>query len=103
MFAAIGAQIVVADRDPTSLTSAWPEGTAKAVLTADVSDEEACDALVAHAIEVMGAIDGVFHSAGVSDVVAPALEIKIADWQRVVDINLRGHVPYLPRSRAPHD
>ncbi len=90
MFAAIGAQIVVTDRDAAALAAAWPEGTAKGVQTADVTDERACDDLIACAVDIMGAVDGVFHSAGVSDVVAPALEIRIADWQRVVDINLRG-------------
>lgn len=90
VFAAIGAQVVVADRDAAALKAAWPDGTAKGVQTADVTDERACDALISHAVDVMGAVDGVFHSAGVSDVVAPALELKIDDWQRVVDINLRG-------------
>jgi NAD(P)-dependent dehydrogenase (short-subunit alcohol dehydrogenase family) len=90
LFAAIGAQIVVADRDAAALTAAWPDGTAKGVQTADVTDESACDALISRAVDILGAVDGVFHSAGVSDVVAPALELKIADWQRVVDINLRG-------------
>src|SRR3546814_494016 len=45
---------------------------------------------MASANALLGGIDGVFNSAGVSDVVAPALEVAIADWQRVTDINLRG-------------
>lgn len=90
MFASIGAQIVVADRDAAALATEWPEGTANGMRTAEVTDEAACDALIEYAAEVMGAVDGVFHSAGVSDVVVPALQLKIDAWQRVVDINLRG-------------
>ena len=90
LFASIGAQIVVADRDAAALAAAWPDGTAAGMQTADVTDEAECDALIKQAVEMMGAVDGVFHSAGVSDVVVPALELKIDDWQRVMDINLRG-------------
>lgn len=90
VFASLGAQIVVADRDAAALTAAWSDGTAQGVQAADVTKEKDCDALISRAFEVMGAVDGVFHSAGVSDVVAPALELKVDDWQRVVDINLRG-------------
>jgi NAD(P)-dependent dehydrogenase (short-subunit alcohol dehydrogenase family) len=90
IFAASGAQIVVADRDATALADAWRDGAAASSHATDVTDEQACDDLISRAVEAMGAVDGVFHSAGVSDVVAPALELKVADWQRVVDINLRG-------------
>jgi NAD(P)-dependent dehydrogenase (short-subunit alcohol dehydrogenase family) len=41
---------------------------------------------------MLGGLDGVFNSARTSDVVAPATEIAIDDWQRIVDLNLRGSV-----------
>ncbi len=89
IFADLGARLVVADRDSDGLAKAWPASRAVAQAT-DVTDEAACDRLVARAAEALGGIDGVFHSAGVSDVVAPAIDLAIDDWQRVVDINLRG-------------
>lgn len=86
LFADLGAQLVAADRDGAALATAWPE-RARA---ADVADEAACEALIADALTLLGGLDGVFHCAGISDVVAPALELSVEDWQRVVDVNLRG-------------
>jgi NAD(P)-dependent dehydrogenase (short-subunit alcohol dehydrogenase family) len=88
--AASGAEIIVADRDHAALTAAWSDLTLARLVVTDVVDEAACDRLIEAAQDVLGGIDGVFHCAGISDVVTPALQIDAADWQRVVDVNLRG-------------
>lgn len=90
LFQKLGADLVVADRDVAALDAAWPDLPPTRRQTVDVVDEKACEALMAEANALLGGIDGVFNSAGVSDVVAPAIELDIADWQRVTDINLRG-------------
>lgn len=89
-FAGEGATVIVADRDADALERSWGDLSAALRVTTDVVDEAGCDALVAVALDHAGGLDGVFHCAGISDMVAPALEIDAADWQRVVDVNLRG-------------
>lgn len=89
-FLGAGAQVVVSDRDEALLQEAWQHRNPAALLRLDVTDESECEAAVAKSAEALGGLDGVFNSAGVSDVVAKATEIAIDDWQRVVDINLRG-------------
>jgi NAD(P)-dependent dehydrogenase (short-subunit alcohol dehydrogenase family) len=90
LFKELGAEIVVADRDLAALVRAWPDlPTARRQLV-DVVDEVACELLMASANTLLGGVDGVFNSAGVSDVVAPAMQVGIDDWQRVIDVNLRG-------------
>lgn len=89
-FMAFGGQVVVSDRDERMLAEQWGDLLSDRVQRLDVIDPEQCDTVVSAAIGAMGGLDGVFHSAGISDVVAPALEVRIDDWQRVVDINLRG-------------
>lgn len=84
-----GATIVVTDRDSAALAKHWDTLPDKHCIAADVTDAAACENLV-NSIAEDGGLDGVFHCAGVSDVVTPALEIAPEDWQRVVDINLRG-------------
>jgi NAD(P)-dependent dehydrogenase (short-subunit alcohol dehydrogenase family) len=90
VFRELGAEIVVADRDEKALDAAWPDLEVGRRHTVDVVDETACEAMFAEANAAMDGIDGVFHAAGVSDVVAPAAELDVADWQRIVDVNLRG-------------
>jgi len=89
LFAQEGAELTVADRDGAALAAAWPDLPAAQRVTVDVVNERDCEGLMAIAAGASG-LDGVFHCAGVSDVVAPALELASDDWQRVVDINLRG-------------
>lgn len=90
LFIREGADLVVSDVDAVGLAATWKALPADRRVPADVVDEGASEDLVDAAVEVMGGIDGVFHCAGISDVVAPALEIGLDDWQRVVDVNLRG-------------
>lgn len=90
LLAASGACIVVADRDIDALAARWNELPELNRVGCDVVDEDACEALIDTASRTLGGLDGLFHCAGVSDVVAPALEVATSDWQRVVDVNLRG-------------
>jgi NAD(P)-dependent dehydrogenase (short-subunit alcohol dehydrogenase family) len=89
-FRELGAEIAVVDRDKKALDSAWADLEARRRHTVDVVDEAACEAIFAATNAAMDGVDGVFHAAGISDVVAPAAEVDVADWQRVVDVNLRG-------------
>ncbi len=88
LFAGLGAEVVATDRDETALAGGWTGRVDTQAL--DVTDEHQCEEVVGHAVGTLGGLDGVFNCAGVSDVVSPAVEVDVHDWQRVVDVHLRG-------------
>jgi NAD(P)-dependent dehydrogenase (short-subunit alcohol dehydrogenase family) len=55
----------------------------------DVTDEDAVVALVAAATQEFGSVEGLVHAAGVAGG-GPAHLLDIAEWQRVVGVNLTG-------------
>lgn len=92
-FAAGGATVVVADRDPA--------GAAEEIISAggrasgfevDVTSEEQVDALVAHATEVGGGVDILVNNAAITTTQVVE-ETDAEAWRRVVDVNLNG--PFL--------
>jgi NAD(P)-dependent dehydrogenase (short-subunit alcohol dehydrogenase family) len=64
-------------------------GTAAELAVADVSDAEAVQAAVARALDRFGAIDIAVNNAGVA-ATGPIDEIAEADWDRTLDVNLKG-------------
>lgn len=74
-------------------------GTASAVKqdTARAADSER---VVAHTIDRYGALHYAVNNAGIGGAQAPAGEVDIADWDRVIDINLNG-VMYGMRYQIP--
>ena len=85
-----GAALVLMDRDEPALDAVAGELRAVARIGGDVTREDDCEAMVAAALSAAGGLDGLAHCAGVSDHVARALEIDIDQWQRIVDVTLRG-------------
>ena len=99
-----GAKVVVSDinlegaqRVAKEITGA--DGTASAVKhdTAKADDNER---VVAHAVDTYGALHYAVNNAGIGGAAAPAGEVDLADWQRVIDINLNG-VLYGMRYQIP--
>ena len=93
-FAAKGANVVVAARRHEELASLVAEiedrgGRASAVRT-DVSASEDVERMVAHAIETFGRLDYAVNNAGIEGRFAGITELADDDWDRVLDINLRG-------------
>jgi NAD(P)-dependent dehydrogenase (short-subunit alcohol dehydrogenase family) len=88
LFTAEGAALTLLDRSVEGLAEVARETRGLAV-GADVTDE----ASVAHAVEqgaaAMGGIDGVVNAAGIV-IRGPVLEVGVADWRRVIDVNLTG-------------
>jgi 3-oxoacyl-[acyl-carrier protein] reductase len=64
-------------------------GTAIAI-EANVADEEQVNEMVDRVVRELGAIDVLVNNAGVSQPIMPLIEQSTADWDRVIDINLRG-------------
>jgi NAD(P)-dependent dehydrogenase (short-subunit alcohol dehydrogenase family) len=95
-FAAAGARVVAADLD-----SGAAEATAEAVRAAgggalalgtDVADEPSTQAMAAAALDAFGTIDVLVNNAAVYATIErrPFDEIEVAEWDRVMAVNLRG-------------
>lgn len=95
--ASVGADVVVNSRhleeaEDVAREVADQHGVRTLGLGADVTSEEEMEGLVGRAAEVLGEIDIVITNAGVN-YRAPTIELPLAEWQRVIDINLTG--PFL--------
>ena len=90
LFARMGAQVFLTDAAEGGLADAVAQSGAVGAARCDVTVEADCDASVAQAVAALGGLDGMFHCAGVSDVVSKAHDLELDVWQRIVDINLRG-------------
>jgi gluconate 5-dehydrogenase len=64
-------------------------GCQSLAVSADVTDEAAVAGMIARTVERFGKLDILVNNAGTA-VVGPPETISLADWQRVVDVNLTG-------------
>jgi len=74
-------------------------GTASAVQQ-DTARPEDSERVVSHAVATYGALHYAVNNAGIGGGRAPAGEVDLADWQRVIEINLNG-VLYGMRYQIP--
>ncbi|BAF90368.1 putative dehydrogenase [Azorhizobium caulinodans ORS 571] len=96
LFAAHGARVIVADVTQTVIEGGTPtveliaaEGGQALFQRCDVSDGAQVDALVARAVAEFGALDVMVNNACIRHP-RPLLELDVADWKRVLDVNLTG-------------
>ena len=92
-FAAEGAAVAVADKNPET-AAATAKGIEEAggravAIEADVSQPEACEAMVAGAVDAFDRIDILVNNAGVA-MHRLFLETTLEEWERVLRINLTG-------------
>lgn len=108
LLGADGARIAAVSRTEEDLRETIEEvrrqGGDGDVFPADVSSEEQMRAVVEEVARRWGRIDIVFANAGVNGVWAPLEEITVEEWDRTIDINLKGTfltvkhaLPYLKR------
>jgi NAD(P)-dependent dehydrogenase (short-subunit alcohol dehydrogenase family) len=93
--AASGAQVVVCGTNEARLAS-----TVEAITEAggealprrmDVTSSADVAAAVAFAVDAFGSLDGAFNSAGIAGVpFKPIIEVEEADFDRVIEVNLKG-------------
>jgi 3-oxoacyl-[acyl-carrier protein] reductase len=93
LFAKEGAAVVLADVRKEGIEEVARhvrEGGGKASShTLDVSDEKGVVALVRSTVEEFGTLDILVNNAAIS-MTTPILDIDVADWDRVLAVNLRG-------------
>ena len=92
-FAEVGAKVVIAEVNPergeevaAALQARYSKGH---FICTDVADAAACQALIKQTIATYGHVDTLVNNAGVN-FVKPTLEMDEADWDRVIDVDLKG-------------
>jgi NAD(P)-dependent dehydrogenase (short-subunit alcohol dehydrogenase family) len=99
--AAEGARVVVMDVQAEAaerVAGELPEGSP---FVGDVTDPEASERAVAHAVETFGALDVAANIAGIGGPLISTEEYPIDDWRKVININLSG-VYYSMRAELRH-
>ena len=67
----------------------------------DVTDQDSIDRALKKAVASFGKIDVLVNNAGIAGPTMPVVEYPVADWKRVIDIDLHG--PFLvSRAVVPH-
>lgn len=89
-FVSEGARVMIADLDGAAATSA-AEGLGEQALAfeVDITRDDRVQAMVERAVGTWGGLDIVVNNAGVG-VAAKTPETTLEDWQRVIDVNLKG-------------
>jgi NAD(P)-dependent dehydrogenase (short-subunit alcohol dehydrogenase family) len=93
LMAARGARIAAVDRDATSLqrlSAELPPGTNLITCEADVTDEDAVRRYVGYVRSRTGRVDIFFNNAGIEGPVQPIAEYPLAEFRRVIDVNVVG-------------
>lgn len=93
-FAARGAKVVLAARRENELAALAKEieakgGNASFVVT-DVAIAKDVERMVAHALKKFGRLDCAVNNAAIEGKIAPITELPEAEWDRVLDANLKG-------------
>jgi NADP-dependent 3-hydroxy acid dehydrogenase YdfG len=102
--AADGAAVAVAARRLDRLERLVEEiddaGGKALAIEADITDRAAAEALVERTVKELGRLDTVVNNAGVM-LLGPALEAPIEEWERMVDLNVKGLL-YVAKAALPH-
>lgn len=85
-----GARVMLADID-ADRAAAVAQGLEGAKhIGVDVGDATAAAAAIEATVATFGGIDALFNNAGISGTVTPIQDLSVAEWDRIVRINLRG-------------
>lgn len=96
-----GGKAVLWDRNAEALAATKDEIGATHVVALDVSDAAAVAAAAKESAEMLGKIDVLVCSAGITGATVPVHEFPIDSWLQVVDINLNG-LFYCNRAIVPY-
>ena len=102
--AAEGAAVAVAarrfDRLERLVEQIDDAGGRALAIESDVTDRAQAEALVERTVKELGRLDTVVNNAGVM-LLGPALEAPIEEWERMVDLNVKGLL-YVAKAALPH-
>ena len=91
--AAAGADVAPVSRTLSDLEVVAEEihslGRRALPVAADVTDEASVQAMVRRVVDEMGHVDILINSAGIVSL-KPTVEFPVEEWQRILDVNLRG-------------
>lgn len=93
LFARRGAAVVIGDVDPRAETVAaeiTAAGGRALYVRTDVTDEPSVAALASASVGHFGSLDILVANAGIAEKKIPLHEMDLAEWQRVIDIDLTG-------------
>ncbi len=103
--AAAGADVAVAARNEDQLTTVAAEieaaGRRALVLPTDVTDADAVRAMVASAIDGLGAVDVLVNNAGGSSFMGPFTDMRFRGWEKVMRLNVESIV-HATQALGPH-
>lgn len=93
-FDEVGATVAVADYDEDggaeTVRLVEEAGGEAAFFNVDVSDEAAVAALVGAVFDRFGGLDVAHNNAGIEGEAGPVTDQSVENWDRVIDVNLRG-------------
>ncbi|RCW76705.1 SDR family NAD(P)-dependent oxidoreductase [Pseudorhodoferax soli] len=100
LMASLGARVALLDLERASPAAAAAQlGSGHLGLVADVTDKSSCEAAARAVLERFGRIDTLVNNAGITQPVK-TLEITGADYDRVLDVSLRGTL-YMSQAVLP--
>ena len=89
-----GGNVVCADANVETASAVAAEiqaaGSRSLAVTVDVADEPSVEAMVQAAVKAFGGVDVIFCNAGISGYYRRIDELDLAEWRRVIDIDLTG-------------
>jgi NAD(P)-dependent dehydrogenase (short-subunit alcohol dehydrogenase family) len=84
-----GARVALLDIDAGAAQAAAATIPGSIAIATDVTQEASVEAAFASAVKTFGGLDGLVVSAGI-DLMAPVEAMTLAQWQRLMDVNLTG-------------
>lgn len=88
LFAAEEATLTLLDQNATALAEVAGETNSR-FFEVDITDEKSVATAIENGASAMDGIDGVVNAAGIAWH-GSVLEISVADWRRIIDVNLTG-------------
>jgi 2-dehydro-3-deoxy-L-rhamnonate dehydrogenase (NAD+) len=85
-----GGKVCLWDLNAENLAGAKKESGAVHGVALDVSDAKAVEAAVAESAKVLGKIDVLINSAGITGATQPVIGYPIESWLKVMDVNVNG-------------